>query len=219
MNDITWITSCNSKMYETQIYGKCLDSWINIPGKKVLYAEDTFSHKLFETRNLNHDQIFGKGAKRFYNKALSIYNGLNSCDTKFLVWLDSDIEILKSLDFFPDVEKSIATMFYPFPENIRKDLPKSVKHDFGADTGIVIFNLDKLEKNFKEDYIDYWRNPNKLYDLYAPKDTWVLCDLIYQKFEYENLIVDYKEYPIGSNYFEFTKFKDYFFHYIGKHQK
>lgn len=214
--DITWITSCNENMYRNKIYGKCLDSWINLPGKKILFSEDNFQHPNFINKKLDYKKQFGKRVMRFYSKALSIYTSLCVCDTKFLVWLDSDIEVKKLLDFFPATTKSIASMFYPFPKNVADSLPVA-NHDFGADTGIIIFNFEKLKSNFKEEYIDYW-NSEKIFNLEAPKDTWVLCDML-PNYDYENLIKEYREYPVGSNYFEFTDFKNYFIHYIGKNQK
>lgn len=216
MTDRTWITSCNSDMYHNKIYGRCLDSWANIQDKKILYSEDGFAHPLFENRSITFEKNFGKRVMRFYSKALAIFDGLKKCNTRYLIWLDSDVEITQPLDFFPTIKKPISSMFYPFAKNVQLSLI-DIKHSYGVDTGIIIFDLETLDNNFADEYISYWKT-NKLFEIYAPKDTWVLCDLTL-KYDYQNLITEYKEYPVGANYFEFTDFKDYFIHHIGKNQK
>jgi hypothetical protein len=222
MKNVTWITSVNQRMYENEIYGKCLQSWHLLPGEKILFSEDGFKlddFKNFDLRPLIDNSQYlkkrkSKQATRLYYKALAIYHSLKNFNNDFIVWLDSDIEILKELDIFPEIKSEYASMFYPFPENHK--LEKST-HDYGVDTGILIFNMNKLNRDFADNFINYWEK-YQIENLEREKDTWVLCDM--NKYhQWSNLMLEYKELPPGTNYFDFTIFKKYFYHYIGRGQK
>jgi hypothetical protein len=223
MNDIVWFTSISRSLYENKIYGKCLDSWHLIPQRKILFSEGKLSLPGFETIDLDHmidtTGFFKKKRKtvvnRFYRKALSIYWALKHVDARYVVWLDSDIEVLKALDVFPTFEYSYATIFYPW--NNESLANPDVFYSNGVDTGIMIFDKEKIDENFAEEYINYWHE-EKILQLEKEKDTYVISDMA-KKYTPSNLMKEYLILPSASNYFDYTDFKDYLFHYIGRHNK
>lgn len=214
----TWVTSLNSKLYKNQTYKKCIDSWININGNKILFSEDGFSLSGFTNKNLkDYSQDISSFSKkrawyRFYNKALATYVALKETDTRFVIWLDSDIEVLQHLEYSTPIEEGMASIFYPFTDEKIKSLKKS-KHTYGADTGMMIFDKEYLNPNFADEYINYWHKGNGL-NLDSFKDAWVFCDMS-TRYPCKNLMLEYKLLPPGTNYFEYTQFKGILIHYIG----
>lgn len=218
----TWVTSLNSRLYNNQTYKKCIESWTNLTGNKILFSEDGFSLPSFTNKNLkeyskNISNFSKKRAwYRFYNKALATHIALKEADTRFVIWLDSDIEVLQPLEYNTPVEEGMASIFYPFTEEKIKSLKKS-KHTYGADTGIMIFDKEYLNPNFADEYIDYWHKGKGL-TLDSSKDAWVFCDMS-TRYSYKNLMFENKLLPAGMNYFDYTMFKGTLYHYIGKNQK
>jgi hypothetical protein len=223
MNDIVWITSISKSLYENKIYGKCLDSWNLISQKKVLFSEEGLlldGFEIIDIDQLIEDTGFFKKKRksvvnRFYRKALSISWALKNIESRYIVWLDSDIEILKPLDIFPKFEKSYATIFYPW-DNDSLSTPNKFYAN-GVDTGIIIFDKEKLDKSFADEYINYWHE-EKILNLEKEKDTYVIVDMA-TKYVPSNLMNEYLILPVASNYFDYTDFSGYFFHYLGKHNK
>jgi hypothetical protein len=223
MNDIVFITSCSTILYENLIYGKCLRSWDQIPYRKILFSEDNLVISKFEIINLNNlidEHGFFKTKKRkgvvrrFYRKALSIFYALKNFNNRYIVWLDADVEVKKKLDVWPNNLSDINSLFYPRNEEEARDPLNFNK--YGLDTGMIIFNKKSLPTDFADKFIDYWHN-EKIYD-YRGKDTTVISDMI-EKYNCSNLIIDYSLKPSGFNYFDQTIFKDYLEHYIGRGNK
>lgn len=223
-NEICWITSASERLYQNSVYKKCLDSWEKIPYTKILFGENNFTLEGF--KNLNIDDIidqtgFFKIAKRkgvirrFYFKAVSTYWALKNLDFKFIVWLDSDIEVLKHINIFPQFDRATASLWFSLNEDFSKE-PENFLNG-GIDTGMMIFNKDLLPNTFADDYIDYWHS-GKIYDLQKAKDTFVFKDLS-KKYPSSNLLNSYDFLPFGSNYFKNTVFNGYLHHHIGRGNK
>jgi hypothetical protein len=212
-SNVTWITSCNTHLSTTEIYGRCLSTWHLLPGRKIIASEDRFVLPGFDCIDLSGylDNIAHRPRqwRRFYHKAITIWHTLINCDTEYLIWLDSDVEIIDEISDFT-IQQSWATMFHP----LWREVPG---WDKGVDTGMIIFNKSTLPKDFASAYIAYWHD-DKILQLPASKDTWVVCDLE-KTYPCENLIVDYKKSAPGTNWFQFSRFANSFIHHIGKANK
>jgi len=223
-NEICLITSCNNTLFTTGVYGKSLLTWNKIPYKKVMFSEDLLLLESFETIDLkkiiNDTGFFSskkrKGVvRRFYFKAISIHWALKNINSRFIVWLDSDVDVLKELTVFPKFDGQFASLFYADSAEIEKT--PEFYHNGGLDTGMIIFDKEKLANEFADEYINYW-HLETIFNLKKAKDAFVLKDLS-TKYQASNLITNYKFIPSGSNYFSQTIFDEYLHHNIGRGNK
>jgi hypothetical protein len=220
MNNVAVITSCSRKLYDLQIYGRCLDTWNHLPYERYMFSEDGLALPGFTTIDLNalcqrtgfFNQKRPSVLARFYRKALPIYWALTNLRHNIIVWLDSDVEVLSPVGAVPSMDHSIASMFYPLPWQEDHEIKNG-----GIDTGMVWFDMHQLPETFAGDYIGYWHT-EKILDLAKPKDTYVLIDLLH-KYPMQNLMQEYLHLPSGSNYFDHTIFRGHLYHHIGRGNK
>ena len=220
LDNITWITSISQHRFEGLVYKKCLESWYNIPGKKVIFAEGNIPLNGFEIIDLESviDYDYFKTIKgltytRIYKKAISIHWSLKNIDSDYIVWLDADTMVHKPLDVFPTINESWASMFFDAKDGKLLD-----RYPQGIETGFVYFNKKMLPDNFADDYINWWHNKT-IESLHRPKDTYVLLEMALNDCAYGNIAIDHSDLPPGKNAFSRTIFKDYFTHYIGAGNK
>ena len=220
MPSVAVITSCSRRLYELQIYGRCLDTWGRLPYEKYLFSEDGLELPGFASVDLKQlceqtgffSQKRPSVIARFYRKALPIYWALTNLTHDMIVWLDSDVEVLEIINTVPAMHESIASMFYPLPEQQDTNIANG-----GIDTGMIWFDQQRLPHTFAQEYIDYWHN-EKLLGLAKPKDTYVLIDLL-SRYPMQNLMQEYLHLPSGSNYFDHTVFRGQLHHHIGRGRK
>lgn len=220
MSQIAVITSISQKLYDLQVYGRCLDSWHYIPYHKILFSEDGLQLPGFRTVDLaalcNSTGYFDRRRPsvlaRFYRKALSITWALQNLEHDIVIWLDSDVEALEPWDRMPDLHEGIATMFYPLPWQTGTNIAQG-----GVDTGIICFDRQQLGPDFANDYIAYWHS-DRIQTLAKPKDTYVLIDMM-DRYPMQNLMQHYQLLPSGSNYFDHTLFQGRLYHHIGRAKK
>ena len=217
-NSITWITSISQKRFDELIYNKCLKTWNNIPGKKVLFSEGEINLQGFDFVDLNKiinkeylSSIKGLTYTRIYKKAFATYWALKNINSKLIVWLDADVYVNKPLDVFPEVSSPWGSMFFDHPGKLLG------RYDQGIETGFVYFDMEKLDKNFADDYINFWHNKT-IEKLHRPKDTYVLMEMALKQ-KHGNIAKDSSSLPAGENAFSRTILKDYFTHYIGAGNK
>jgi len=208
---LTYVTSTSQSYYQS-VGVSTMPSWINLEGNKIAYFDDVtvplkvygIESKLsFLPKDDDYCHASGKKAK-FWRKGMCFYNAVRRCNTKYLVWIDSDVVIHKkfNIEQFLPSDREIATCICP--------------DGWHTETGFVIVNTENhLTKRWISEYRNYWYN-GKLSTLRRPWDGAVFYDSI-QKYDYRNLYKrESDKKPAG---FTDTPLLEYMTHYSGKRRK
>lgn len=225
-DDITWVSTISSEKYY-ESYKDSIDTWSILPGRKILFLDgiaevipEIEAIDFWSTVDHNSSKWLSKSrpkkANRFWFKGHTIYHALKEKYSKFVIWIDADVLVKKTppLDLLDIKDYVVAMMEFKhslYPEGHL--LGKAIE------SGLQIFNtehrdLDKL----REEYYDYWES-EKIFNLYRPFDGWVSTE-ISKKYNFLNLVdCEHEKRFVGENTFLYTEFKDYFIHFLGKHNK
>lgn len=213
MKDITWLTSFNSIYYES-VAKYNLPGWKLLEGKKLIMIDDPSKINL---KNIDAEivdatvaypkddpywQISGKKHK-FWKKGKCFLWALRNIDTRYLIWLDSDVKINKA----PDLSR-----FWPNEGDVGSIICGNLKQ---AESGFVIIDrLHPLFDSWVKKYEEAWYN-GIIDTLHRPWDNDVLWYAV-KDLPHRNLSKSVKSSPQG---FEDTDLLDYMYHYSGKRQK
>jgi len=209
--DITYVSSTSQSYYST--VGKfTIPSWKYLAGKKIVFFDDivaSLREYRIETRKsqlpTSDFYLNTKGKKeKFWRKGMCFYNAVQTCETKYLVWLDSDVLIHKQIDikkFLPHLGE-LVTCICP--------------DGWHTETGFVIVDTEHSEcAEWISEYKSYWYN-GKISRLRKPWDGAVFFDSI-QNYNYRNLYArTSNQKPAG---FTDTPLLEYMTHFSGKQRK
>jgi hypothetical protein len=211
INDITWITSFN-QIYYDNVAKYNLPTWDHLEGNKLLMVENmpSFKHKdakivdasVAYPKDDMHWSISGKKHK-FWKKGKCFIWALRNIDTRYLIWLDSDVKVFSK----PDL-----TRFMPEEGQVGTIICGNLKQ---AESGFVIIDRHhpSMSKWLKE-YEEAWYN-GIVDTLHRPWDNDVLWYVL-KNLPHRNLSKSVQKSPQG---FEDTDLLDYMYHYSGKRQK
>jgi hypothetical protein len=174
--NLHFITSL-SKEYWESVGKHCIGTW-NLPGKVTVYLEQTtgpikwvndipFNVELLTVPPLTtSDDTERRKVLKFWGKSVAQISAVtNRANNERIIWIDSDIEQVSSVD---------KRLF-----DFKFDQPVAVMNSHDGDdcweSGIVIFNQENEKLNqFIKKYSHAWTDPEILNNLWKPYDAQVL---------------------------------------------
>jgi hypothetical protein len=225
-DDITWVSTIDAEKYDA-FYRNAIDTWHQLPGKKILYMDGVssvipdievidFWSTVDRTKSAWLSDSRPKKAHRFWFKGHTVYHALKEKYSKYVIWLDADVLVEK-----PPTLEMLDIGDYPFAMMEFKHSLYPEGHLLGKaiESGLQIFNLHHNDiDTIRDEYYNYWES-GKIFELYRPYDGWVSTE-ISKKYKFLNLVnATHEKRFVGENTFLYTKFKDYLIHFLGKHNK
>jgi hypothetical protein len=217
--ETVWVSTISESRYPT--YAPCINTWDKLPGRKIMFAEGSFSPidavEVVDFKDIVFDNCKWLSKKRpnkatrFWFKAMTIYHALKEKYSRYIVWIDADVMVIESPVLDVDLQGNpFAAMHF---------VNGGVGATPGIESGLMIFDTEHPEIDIlAEEYISFWEE-EKLFDLRRPYDTCVI-DEIAQKYGFLNLVPENtKKLVPGSNSFEYTELAKYLIHHIGKDNK
>jgi hypothetical protein len=211
MDNITWVTSFN-KIYYENVAKYNLPGWKLLSGRKIALVDDMSDFKYQDIKIIDSSPAYPKkdiywnitGKKhKFWKKGKCFIWALKNVDTRYLIWLDSDVKVNKT----PDLSR-----FWPKDGDVASIICGNLKQ---AESGFVIIDREhSLFKNWLTVYEEAWYN-GIIDTLHRPWDNDVLWYAI-KDLPHRNLSKSVQKSPQG---FEDTDLLDYMYHYSGKRQK
>lgn len=209
----TFVTGFSKKYYDA-IGIHTLKTWKLLEGNK-LWIVDNFPN--FSTSQsvkiVEGDTFYPKDkyylsndgkVKKFWKKGKSFLYALKNCNTKYVTWIDSDVQIKKKFnleDFVPDNEQIASVLIN--------------EKEFQIESGFVVVNTEHKDfDKFCSLYESAWYD-GTLQKLYRPWDGDVLMYVLKQ-IPYRDLRNNSVKKPQG---FDHSLLEDYMHHYSGKRQK
>lgn len=229
---ILWVTGFN-KDYFNYVFKKTQSSWSLIPDDVVFLLDENILELskdaksiIIDMKDLKVPKTISGNEIKFWKKSRSIVYALEKFKKNYdyLIWLDSDISILKTPDtklFLPNEEEllSVANKIVNYDKTIDK-FQNPYLVDLGLDTGFIAFNLKfKHFENWLQEYKNFWET-DEINQFVRKYDTYVLDRIIETNgYNYRNLWLG--QHTKGKYYcgFEDTILEDYFYHYWGRKQK
>lgn len=227
MKKVAWISTLNSGLFQ-QHYGDAVKTWGNLPGEKYMLFDGDFPNLNFITFLNYWDCIdtqkskwftrkIGKKALRLSYKAYAIIWALeNLKNYDIVIWIDSDVSVLKSIDEnLLDIGDDLwASLLFNYSPNLEFN-----NQGYSVESGIQIFNMTHNDiHRYKECYKDFYES-GKVDFLYRPYDNWVSKEMTKQ-FPMKNLVYDPDvKRELEEDSLQYTRFKNYMIHYLGKGNK
>lgn len=215
---VVWVTGF-SLCYFNDVFSKIYHTWNNLPGDIKFYLDEKINH--FNDQRSSVVPIvetppsYLKGNEiKFWKKGKSFIHSVKESKDiyDYLIWLDADVEILKS----PDISSLLPAIDEAISAN-----SKIPKNGTSIDTGFVAVNLkySRLEEWINE-YEASW-NKTLLDSFYLKYDTYVIEHVLKSgNHQWKNLwsgqISKGKKRYCG---FEDSDLEMYFQHHWGKKQK
>lgn len=209
--NITYATSFSERYYNSTAQYS-LPSWKHFNGQKIAMIDGQFSPQLDGITVVSSDLAFdpadqyfqttGKKLK-FWRKGMCFAWLLQTIDSDYTVWIDSDVKAHKDFDFekFKPDSNTLATM-----------ISANRSH---AETGFVIINRRHPQfEQWLSEYKNGWYN-GLIDTVPAPWDGYIFWATI-KDYPHVNLAKDTMKGPQG---FEDTELLEYMFHYSGKGRK
>ena len=207
----TYITSF-SKNYYNKIARHTLHTWELIKGHKLFIVDDYPAFRYKGAKIINGDAVYPRDkyyrmtvgkCQKFWRKGRAFMYAVETAQTRYVVWIDSDVKIFKPID----IEKLLPT-----DGELATVLVNDSKQ---IESGFVIIDTQHPDiKKFVFEYKDSWYN-GTLKKLYKPWDGDVLLHVL-KKYKFKNLRTVFIKKPQG---FEKTILEEYMHHYSGKSQK
>lgn len=209
----TFVTGFSKKYYDA-IAIHTLGSWELLEGNK-LWVVDNFpkftTSQIVEIINGDNiyprDKFYGSNdgkVKKFWKKGRSFLHALKNSNTKYVTWIDSDVQIKKKFNFDD---------FIPNEDEIASVLVN--ENEFQIESGFVIVNTEHKDfELFCNLYESAWYD-GTLQTLYKPWDGDVLMYVL-KKMPYRDLRNNNIKKPQG---FDHSILEEYMHHYSGKRQK
>jgi hypothetical protein len=122
--------------------------------------------------NLKNPKKRFEEAHKFSFKSFVMMREIETCDTRYLIWLDGDAILQSQIpNNWPELlldEKAMAVLFeYCEDEFIH------------CETGIVVFDLEHSDvQRYKKEFLKYYEKLDLLYSLKRPFDSFVAADVI-----------------------------------------
>jgi hypothetical protein len=211
--DYTWVTSFGPSYYES-VARYNLPGWSLLEGRKVAIVDDwlDFTWPGIETQDSSpaypsisdpHWALGGTKKGKFWKKGRCFLWALRNFDTRYVIWLDSDVRINST----PDLSR-----FIPREGEVASIICGNLKQ---AESGFVIVDRQhSLFESWTQVYEQAWYN-GVVDTLHRPWDNDVLWYAV-KDLPHRNLSKSVRKSPQG---FEDTDLLDYMFHYSGKRQK
>jgi len=199
-----------------------MQSWHLIEGHKKLYLEGSCPTKLNDVEVLDYFDIVPKDcqwikqkqpkkANRFWFKAQTIYHAINEKPSRYVCWIDADVQALDNCVIDTNLEGYLFSAM--------QFLNSGFGAKIGIESGLMVFDTEhELIDKFSNEFISYWET-GKVFELIRPYDALVMDEMA-SKYGFKNMTFDnsIKAYA-GEDSFKYTQYKGKLFHYIGKHNK
>lgn len=223
---ITWVSTIDAARYNWA-YRYAIDSWHLLPGRRILFLDgeatvrpeiETQDFWLTVDRDKSHwlQQPRPKKAHRFWFKGHTIYHALKQKFTRYVVWIDADVLVTKSMPAGMITTDGYAFAMMEFKHSL---FPEGHSWGRAIESGFQIFDTEHYQIDaIAEEYYAFWET-GKIFELFRPYDSWV-STAVSKQHSFLNLVKYNNEKRfIGENTFLYTDFADYMIHFLGKGNK
>lgn len=210
-NDFTWVTSFGPLYYEN-VAKYNIPGWSHLKGRKIALVDGNMNINLGDIEIIDSTPAYPKkdmywaiGGKKhkFWIKGKCFIWALQNSNTRYVIWLDSDVKILNE----PNLEK-----YMPRDGEVASIICGNLRQ---AESGFVLVDTHhELFDSWLKKYEEAWYN-GIIDTLHRPWDNDVLWYAV-KDLPHRNLSKSVKKAPQG---FEDTDLLDSFFHYSGKGRK
>ena len=224
---VIWISSLSRQMYDHD-YGRAVDTWYHLPGRKILLFEGD-TPKLDFVEFLDYWQLIdrksstwltrkiSKKALRLSLKAYALHWALKNLSADRIIWIDADVQVHQSvpLELLDNGDNLWSTLMFHHSSNLSFNglgIPL-------VESGLQIFNMNHPDiQAYADTYIDFFESGRAL-ELHRPYDNWVSAAML-DLFPMDNLVHDPEVIrEISEDSLKHTRFQGYMTHYLGKGNK
>jgi hypothetical protein len=225
MSSHVWISTMSEEMYNGH-YGDAVRTWHNLPGRKIMFFDGTppdlpFMEMIdyWSVIDRNNSWFSKKRSKKIVRlsyKAWVMHWAIKNLDYDRVIWIDADVSVHKPVpeELLSNGDNLWSTMSFDFSSN-----PNWAQYGQQAETGLQIFNRRHPDiHRYIDEYIGYYQT-ERVYELPRAYDNWVSRDMM-DSWPLDNLILDpSKERAAGEDTLQYTRFKGYMTHFLGKSNK
>lgn len=221
-----WISTLSEQMFGGH-YGDAVSTWHRLPGRRIVLVDGAWPDWPFlECRD--YWQAIdaastcwfttpqGKKARRLSYKAWALWWAVKNIDVDRVVFIDADITVHQIMpeSLLYNGDALWSTLSFNHSSN-------AAWTEFGqqVESGLQIINRRHPQcEEFIDTYIDFYES-GRVHDLYRPYDNWVSRAML-DLYPMDNLVTDPDvRRTVGEDTMQFTRFRGYLTHYLGKHNK